>query len=159
VLVGFLNWRGLRREGQTVWNDGTELSAAIEAASRKQFRRRFKVNWRGRRTGRSEASRWPSLIALDWGAGQATHDGSRVSASGNGARFYRRRNAWQTSTAYLIPRNRKTNSARDLQDRLGILALLALSAPFRICKLQIPLATRETDPVSGHHLESMIYEE
>jgi hypothetical protein len=34
--------------------------------------------------------------------------------------------------------------ARDLQDRLGI---LALSAFFRICKLQIPLATRETDPV------------
>ena len=40
------------------------------------------------------------------------------------------------------------------EDRLGILAFLALSAPFRICKLQIPLAARETDPVSGHHLES-----
>src|SRR5258708_33629789 len=26
------------------------------------------------------------------------------------------------------------------------------SSPFRICKLQIPLATRETDPVSGHHI-------
>jgi hypothetical protein len=48
--------------------------------------------------------------------------------------------------------------ARDLQERLGILALLALPAPFRICKLQIPLAARETDPVSGHHLESMTYE-
>jgi hypothetical protein len=44
------------------------------------------------------------------------------------------------------------NFARDLQDRLGILALLSLSAPFRICKLQIPLARRETDPVSGHHI-------
>jgi hypothetical protein len=42
--------------------------------------------------------------------------------------------------------------ARDLQDRLGIRALLALPAPFRICKLQIPLAARETDPVSGHHI-------
>ena len=41
--------------------------------------------------------------------------------------------------------------ARDLQERLGILALLALPAPFRICKLQILLAARETDPVSGHH--------
>ena len=39
--------------------------------------------------------------------------------------------------------------ARDLQERLGILALLALPAPFRICKLQIPLAARETDPVSS----------
>jgi hypothetical protein len=55
--------------------------------------------------------------------------------------------------------NTEINFARDLQDRLGILALLALSAPFRICKLQIPLVRRETDPVSGHHLESMIYEE
>jgi hypothetical protein len=53
--------------------------------------------------------------------------------------------------------NTKINFARDLQDRLGILALLALSAPFRICKLQIPLADGETDPVSGHHLESTIY--
>lgn len=41
--------------------------------------------------------------------------------------------------------------ARDLQERLGILALLALPAPFRICKLQIPLPARETAPVSGHH--------
>jgi hypothetical protein len=41
--------------------------------------------------------------------------------------------------------------ARDLQDRLGILALCALFAPFRICKLLILLASRETDPVSGHH--------
>jgi hypothetical protein len=31
-----------------------------------------------------------------------------------------------------------------------------LSAPFRICKLQIPLARGETDPVSGHHIESDI---
>jgi hypothetical protein len=45
----------------------------------------------------------------------------------------------------------ETNFARDLQERLGILALLALPAPFRICKLQIPFAARETDPVSGHH--------
>ncbi len=44
--------------------------------------------------------------------------------------------------------------ARDLQDRLGILALLALSAPFRFCRLQILLAKRETDPVSGHHILS-----
>jgi hypothetical protein len=43
------------------------------------------------------------------------------------------------------------NFARDLQERLGILALLAFPAPFRICKLQIPLVARETDPVSGHH--------
>jgi hypothetical protein len=41
---------------------------------------------------------------------------------------------------------------RDLQERSGI---LALSAPNGICKLQILLAKRETDPVSGHHLESM----
>jgi hypothetical protein len=41
------------------------------------------------------------------------------------------------------------NFARDLQDRLGILALLALPVPFRICKLQIPLAARETEPVPG----------
>jgi hypothetical protein len=53
--------------------------------------------------------------------------------------------------------NQKMNFARDLQERLGILALLALPALFRICKLQIPLATRETDPVSGHHLESTTY--
>jgi len=49
-------------------------------------------------------------------------------------------------------RAQKNKFARDLQDRLGILALLALSAPFRICKLQIPLAARATDPVSGHHI-------
>jgi hypothetical protein len=48
-----------------------------------------------------------------------------------------------------------THFARDLQERLGILALLAFSAPFRICKLQIPIAARETDPVSGYHLESI----
>src|ERR1035437_7753435 len=42
--------------------------------------------------------------------------------------------------------------ARDLQERLGILALFALLSPFRMCKLQIPLAERETDPVSGHHI-------
>jgi hypothetical protein len=47
--------------------------------------------------------------------------------------------------------------ARDLQERLVILGLFALSAPFRICKLQILLAGRETDPVSGHHLESITY--
>src|SRR3984885_4437053 len=41
----------------------------------------------------------------------------------------------------------KINLARDLQERLGILALLALPAPFRICKLQISLTTRRTDPV------------
>ena len=56
-----------------------------------------------------------------------------------------------------IPENQRLVFARDLQDRLGILTLLALSAPFRICKLQIPLVDRETDPVSGHHLESMAY--
>jgi hypothetical protein len=55
-----------------------------------------------------------------------------------------------------ISANTKMNFARDLQKRLGILALLALSAPFRICKLQISLAGRETDPVSGHHLESIL---
>ena len=61
----------------------------------------------------------------------------------------------------LVPilRNQKMNFARDLRERLGILALLALSAPFRICKLQILLATRETDPVSSHHLESITYED
>jgi len=53
--------------------------------------------------------------------------------------------------------NAKIDFARDLQDRLGILALLALSAPFRICKLLIPLVDGETDPVSGHHLESIGY--
>jgi hypothetical protein len=41
--------------------------------------------------------------------------------------------------------NTNLNFARDLQELLGILALLTLSAPFRICKLHIPLATRETD--------------
>jgi hypothetical protein len=41
--------------------------------------------------------------------------------------------------------------ARDLQERFGVLALLALPAPFRIFNLQIPLAARETDPVSGYH--------
>src|ERR1700723_3270098 len=46
--------------------------------------------------------------------------------------------------------------ARDLQERLGILALLAFSAPCRICKLQIPLAARETDPVSGHRILSYL---
>jgi len=40
-----------------------------------------------------------------------------------------------------------------LQDYLSILALLALSAPFRFCKLQIPLTEGETDPVSGHHFQ------
>jgi hypothetical protein len=44
--------------------------------------------------------------------------------------------------------------ARDLQEQSGILALLALLATFRICKLQISLAGRETDPVSGHHILS-----
>jgi hypothetical protein len=44
-----------------------------------------------------------------------------------------------------------TESAIDLQESLGILALLSLSPLFRICKLQILLAGGETDPVSGHH--------
>jgi hypothetical protein len=52
-----------------------------------------------------------------------------------------------------------TSNPRNLQEIcksvLGILALLTLSASFRICKLQILLAARETDPVSGHHLESI----
>ncbi len=48
--------------------------------------------------------------------------------------------------------------ARDLHERLGILGLLALSAPFRICKLQIPLLAAETGPVSGNHSESITYE-
>jgi hypothetical protein len=57
-----------------------------------------------------------------------------------------------TQRSHSLPqfRRHKINFARDLQDRLGILALLALSAPFRICKLQIPLP-RRFDPVSGHH--------
>jgi hypothetical protein len=42
--------------------------------------------------------------------------------------------------------NQKSNFARDLQERLGILALLALPAPFRICKLQILLATGRPIP-------------
>jgi hypothetical protein len=37
----------------------------------------------------------------------------------------------------------------NLQDRLGT---LALPAPFRICKLLIPLSDGETDPASGHHV-------
>jgi hypothetical protein len=49
--------------------------------------------------------------------------------------------------------DRRRDFARDLQERLGILALLALSAPFRFCNLQILLAKRETDPVSGHHFQ------
>jgi hypothetical protein len=56
------------------------------------------------------------------------------------------------ATTWFPFRESEINFARDLQDRLGILALLAVSAPFRICKLQIPLAGRETDPVSGHHI-------
>ena len=40
--------------------------------------------------------------------------------------------------------------ARDLQDRLGILALLALLAPFRMCNLLIPFVVWRFDPVSGH---------
>ena len=48
----------------------------------------------------------------------------------------------------------RADFARDLQERLGILALFALSAPFRMCKLLIPLLARETDPVSGHHILS-----
>jgi hypothetical protein len=51
-----------------------------------------------------------------------------------------------------LPGDSESLFARDLQERLGILALCALSAPFRMCNLLIPLATRETDPVSGHHL-------
>jgi hypothetical protein len=47
--------------------------------------------------------------------------------------------------------SRETVSATDLQDRLGILALLAVSAPFGFCKLMILLAVRETNPASGHH--------
>ena len=62
------------------------------------------------------------------------------------------------ATSWLpISYDRKINFARDLQERLGILALLALYAPFRICKLHIPLLNRETDPVSGHHLESLTF--
>jgi hypothetical protein len=57
-------------------------------------------------------------------------------------------------------RTGKVDFARDLQESLSILALFALSAPFRICNLQIPLARRETDPrlwpphskiLSGNH--------
>jgi len=39
-----------------------------------------------------------------------------------------------------------------LLEHFVILALLALSAPFRIYNLQILLAGGETDPVSGHHI-------
>jgi hypothetical protein len=42
--------------------------------------------------------------------------------------------------------NYEKKFARDLQEQSGILALLALLATFRICKLQISLAGRETDP-------------
>jgi hypothetical protein len=42
------------------------------------------------------------------------------------------------------------SNSRDLQKRLDI---LALSAPFRICRLQILLAERETDSISGYHLQ------
>jgi hypothetical protein len=63
----------------------------------------------------------------------------------------------QTTLPLAIFANTEINFARDLQDHLGILALLALSAPFRICKLQIPLVRRETDPASGYHLESITY--
>jgi hypothetical protein len=49
-----------------------------------------------------------------------------------------------SALSYRHIRERKNKFARDLQDRLGILALLALSAPFRMCNLHIPLATRET---------------
>ena len=47
-------------------------------------------------------------------------------------------NTWRRDPSPVV--NARINFARDLQDSLGILALLALSAPFRICKLQIPLA-------------------
>jgi hypothetical protein len=46
---------------------------------------------------------------------------------------------------------------KSLQKRFGILALSSLSAPFRICKLLIKLTDGETDPISGHHLESISY--
>jgi hypothetical protein len=46
--------------------------------------------------------------------------------------------------------------ARDLQDRLGILALLALSAPFRICRLQIP-SSGERDRSRLWPIESTSY--
>ena len=52
----------------------------------------------------------------------------------------------QTRRSHSLPQicKHKIDFARDLQDQLSILALLALSAPFRICKLQILLVTRET---------------
>ena len=47
---------------------------------------------------------------------------------------------------------RRDNFARDLQERLGILALFALLSSFRMCNLLILLVAQETDPVSGHHI-------
>ena len=53
-------------------------------------------------------------------------------------------------------RSRPSESGEILQEICkSTLALLALSAPFRICKLQILLAARVTDPVSGHHFQSL----
>jgi hypothetical protein len=74
-------------------------------------------------------------------------------------RARRKNSVFITRLGYLLlvshSRIGKINFARDLQERLGILALLELYEPFKICKLLIPLVDGETDPVSGHHLESI----
>src|SRR5271170_4015298 len=89
--------------------------------------------------------------------GAKAHQGRRLDRTTNkcdrGSNAYEFPNLRPISVVVFA--NAKIIFARDLQDRLGILALLALSASLRICKSQIPLARRETDPVSGHHLESI----
>jgi len=45
--------------------------------------------------------------------------------------------------------------ASKLKAQAGVLALFPFSSLFRICKLQILKGRRDSDPVSGHHLESI----
>jgi hypothetical protein len=62
--------------------------------------------------------------------------------------------------AYAVSSSASTEEiiARNLQERMGVLARLALSAPFIICNLQILFARAETDPVSRNQLDSITYE-
>ncbi len=48
---------------------------------------------------------------------------------------------------------------KQIESTTGIPSLSPLSSSFRMRKLQVPLGKRDSDPVSGHHLESITYED
>ena len=52
---------------------------------------------------------------------------------------------------------RELNFASKLKAQAGILALFRFASLFGMCKLQILKGRKDSDPVSGHHLESIAY--